>query len=113
MPEPALITVFGTGVTQNISTLTINKEVLYAKTSLSPKEQHTAEALVVALIQLWQDSLNDTTQADNLDQSVSVALQTTPTITNRGDSTFLRHTFTVEVDRVLGRNELDVNPNNY
>lgn len=56
MAEYTLEQIFGTGATQNISTITIQKS---AFPSLTPTAANTAESLLVSLMILWLTNLTE------------------------------------------------------
>lgn len=70
MAEPTLVQVFGTGATQDSSTLTIQKSAL---TGLTASGSNSAEALLVAIILKAQSYLTQANFDANIDQSIYAA----------------------------------------
>lgn len=110
MAEPSLAQVFGENATQDTNLLTIAKADLVA-VGLAPSATNSAESLLVALLLKWQTILNDTNQANNIDQSVSITTATTPSFTNRNNAVFIRDAITVEIDKPAGT--LTIDPDDY
>ncbi|MCC5640548.1 hypothetical protein LC593_32910 [Nostoc sp. CHAB 5844] len=110
MAEPLLTDVFGAGATQNATTVTIAKADL-AAVGLTASASNTAESLLVAILLKAETYLNDTNQANNIDQSVSLSTATTPSFTNRNNAVYIRDAITVEIDKPAGT--LTIDPDNY
>jgi hypothetical protein len=70
MAEPTLSQVFGSGATQNSTTITITKADL---AGLTASASNTAESLVIALALKWKSYLNQTNFDANIDQSLVVS----------------------------------------
>jgi hypothetical protein len=108
MAEPTLQQVFGSNAVQDATTLTISKADL---TGLTASANNTAESLLVALILKAETYLNDTNQANNIDQSVSITTATTPSFTNRNNVVYIRDSITVEIDKIAPT--LTIDPDDY
>lgn len=111
MAEPTLIQVFGANATQDATTLTISKADLVS-IGLTPSANNTAESLLLAIVLKFKVILTDTARDTNADQSVAVVEGFSPSITTRNNTTYLRNTISVEVDKILtGANVID--PDDY
>lgn len=112
MSEPSLTDVFGTGATQDATTLTILKASL---PGLTASANNTGEALLTGILKRAAANLSETNRDTNIDQSVAVDLSQTPSFTTRTDGTttnvYIRNTITVELDKVYGTVEID--PDDY
>ncbi|BAY10640.1 hypothetical protein [Calothrix sp. NIES-2098] len=71
MAELTLTQLFGSGATQDASTLTIQKSALVAQ-GLTASSSNTAESLVVALVKQWQSVATPTAQESNGDIQVTI-----------------------------------------
>jgi hypothetical protein len=80
MAEPTLVQVFGTGATQDATTITISKADL---TGLTASTTNTAESLLTALILKAKTYLNQTNFDANIDQSIVIDTGFS-SFTNRG-----------------------------
>ncbi|MEH2169336.1 MAG: hypothetical protein V7K41_22295 [Nostoc sp.] len=69
MAEPTLVQVFGTGTTQDATTITILKVNL---PRLTPSATNTAESLLTGILLKAKDGLMRTTFDTNIDQSLYV-----------------------------------------
>ncbi|MBD2495006.1 hypothetical protein [Nostoc sp. FACHB-280] len=110
MAEPTLTNVFGTGATQDASTLTISKSAL-ATVGLTASGSNSAESLFVAIILLAQSYLNDTNQANNINQSVSISTASTPSFVSRDNTTYIRDSIAIEIDKLAPT--LTIDPDDY
>jgi len=110
MAEPTLTEVLGAGATQDATTLTIAKADL-ASVGLTASASNSVESLLVALILKAQAYLNDTNQANNIDQSVSITTATTPSFTNRNNTVYIRDAITIEIDKPSP--SLTIDPDDY
>lgn len=70
MAEPTLVQIFGTGATQDNSSITIQKAAL---TGLTASSSNKAEALLVAIILKAQSYLTQTNFDADIDQSIYVS----------------------------------------
>ncbi len=80
MAEPTLVEVFGTGATQDATTITIQKSSL---PRLTPSATNKAEALLIGIVLQAQSSLSQTNFDSNIDQSIYFSAGF-PGFTNRG-----------------------------
>jgi hypothetical protein len=71
MAEPTLTQIFGTGATQDSTTLTIQKSAL-ASTGLTASANNNAESLLVAIVIKAQEYLTQSNFEANIDQSITV-----------------------------------------
>jgi len=110
MAEPSLTDVFGANASQTATQLIIDKTDLVS-VGLSAASDNSAESLFVAIMLKAQINLNDTNQANNIDQSVSITTATTPSFTNRNNAVFIRDAITVEIDKPAGT--LTIDPDDY
>lgn len=109
--EPTLIQVFGTNAIQDATTLTISKADL-TSVGLTPSANNTAESLLLAIMLKFKSVLTDTARDTNVDQSVAVVEGFSPSITTRNNTTYLRNTISVEVDKVLTGADV-IDPDDY
>ncbi|MDZ8190010.1 MAG: hypothetical protein RMX96_34890 [Nostoc sp. ChiSLP02] len=107
MAEPTLVQVFGSGATQDASTLTIQKSAL-ATTGLTATSNNTAESLLVAIILKASSYLTATNLDANTDQSLSVE-QGYSSIAIRNNSTYRQDSFTVNLQKPDTSGSIDPN----
>ncbi|MBD2360044.1 hypothetical protein H6G36_02320 [Anabaena minutissima FACHB-250] len=114
MPEPTLTAVFGANAVQDISTLTISKTDLVA-VGLTAAANNSAEALLTAIVKLASGTLSEENRDSNIDQSVAVVQSTIPSFTSRINGTttetYIRDTFSVELDKAYTATAID--PDDY
>ncbi|MBH8575460.1 hypothetical protein I8752_21095 [Nostocaceae cyanobacterium CENA369] len=108
MAEPTLTDVFGTGTTQDGTSLTILKANLPGLTASS---SNTPESLLTGILLKAQTALTSDNRDANIDQSLSIETTTTPSFTSRNDTVYIRDTITIELDRPAGN--LAIDPDNY
>jgi hypothetical protein len=80
MAELTLVEVFGTGATQDATTITIQKSSL---PRLTPSASNTAESLFTGIVLKAQAQLTQTSFDANIDQSIYLGTGF-PSFTNRG-----------------------------
>lgn len=105
MAEPTLQQVFGTGATQDSSVLTIYKSDL---TNLTASSDNSAESLLAAIILKAQTQLNDTNQANNLDQSISIDTGI-GSITTRNNQNYREYSLGVTLSKLDTQSSIDPN----
>lgn len=114
MAEPTLQDVFGAGATQDATTLTIAKADLVA-VGLTSGSSISSEKLLAAILKLAAVNLTSTNRDNNIDQSVVVDTDNTPTFTTRTSGTttsvYIRDTITVELDKLYSSTGID--PDDY
>lgn len=108
MAEPTLQQVFGTGTTQDATTLTIPKAVL---PGLTASANNTAESLLVGILLAAKSYLTATNQESNADQSITIADGFIPSFVIRGEQQYRQDTFTVAMDKAAGSTTID--PDDY
>jgi hypothetical protein len=112
MAEPTLEEVFGTGTTQDATSITILKANLPGLTAIA---NNTGESLFTGILKRGAVNLTDTNRETNIDQSVFVDLSLTPSFTTRTNGntteTYIRNTISVELDKAYGTVEID--PDDY
>lgn len=112
MAEPTLQSVFGSGATQNSTTLTILKADL---SGLTASSNNTAESLLAGILRKASGDLNDVNRDANIDQSVSIDLTQAPNFATRTyngvSGVYVRNTITVELDKSYPSTEID--PDDY
>jgi hypothetical protein len=110
MAEPTLVQVFGTGATQDATTLTIQKSALTA-VGLTASANNTAESLLVAILLLADNHLNATNQNTDPDIQVTIADSGFPQIVNRNSQTYRQITYNVNLQTV--DTGFTIDPDNY
>ncbi|QLE55660.1 hypothetical protein [Nostoc sp. TCL26-01] len=114
MAEPTLIEVFGTGATQDATTLTIQKSAL-ATVGLTVAATNKPEALLTAIVKLGAVSLTSTNRDSNIDQSITIDADNTPSFTTRINgtttATYIRDTISIELDKPYSSTGID--PDDY
>lgn len=109
--EPTLVQVFGTGATQDINTLTIQKSAL-AAVGLTASSSNTAESLMVALLLLAALYLNSTNQdSTNTDIQVTIADSGFPQLVTRNSAQWRQITYNVNLQ--TPDTGFSIDPDNY
>jgi hypothetical protein len=114
MAEPTLQQVFGSGATQDATTLTILKSDLQT-VGLTLTVDTAAEKLITAILKLAAMTLTSTNRDSNIDQSVLVDVDNSPAFATRVNGntnmTYIRSTITVELDKAYS--STGINPDDY
>ena len=99
MAEPTLIQVFGTGATQDATSLTIQKSALVT-VGLTAASTNTAESLMVAILLLAGNYLNSTNQGTNVDIQVTIDNSGYPSIAVRNGNNYRQITYNVNLQKL-------------
>lgn len=94
MAEPTLTDIFGTGATQDLSTITIQKSALAAK-GLTPSANNNAESLLVALLLIMKDALTETARATDIDNRQVTIFYQGQDLINQAAKDFRRDSFSI------------------
>lgn len=105
MAEPTLQQVFGANATQDSTTLTIYKSDL---TGLTASANNSAESLFAAVTLKAQVQLNDTNQANNPDQSISIDTGI-GSITTRNNQNYREYSLTITLSKLDTQSAIDPN----
>ena len=97
MVKPTLTAVFGSGTTQDATTVTILKANL---PGLTASESNTAESLLIGILVKAGETLNSDNRDENIDQVVSIEKASLPDYVSRGTDAYKRDTFTIQLDKV-------------
>lgn len=97
MAEPTLQQIFGNGATQTATQLVISKADL-ATVGLTASATNTGESLLAAIVAFSQQTLTDTNQDINADQSISIS-NNTDTLITRNNTVYRRKSKTIEFDK--------------
>ncbi len=112
--EPTLTAVFGANATQTATHLNIAKNDLVA-TGLTLADDIPAEKLIAAILKQAAIALSEENRDSNIDQSVAVSESDFPSFTTRTNgtvnSTYIRDTITVELDKPYSSTGID--PDDY
>ena len=98
MAEPTLIEIFGSGATQDATTLTIDKNDLIA-IGLTPSASNTGESLVAAIIAKAQETLTASRQESHSEQSIVIE-DNLETLTTRNDQLYRQLTKSISFDKL-------------
>ncbi|MBD2438261.1 hypothetical protein [Nostoc sp. FACHB-110] len=114
MAEPTLQQIFGANAIQDANTLTISKADLVA-VGLTTGASISGEKLLAAIIKLAAVYLTSDNRDSNIDQSIMVDAENTPSFTTRTSgtttTTYIRDTITVELDKLYSSTGID--PDDY
>ncbi len=110
MAEPTLVQVFGSGATQDASTLTIQKSAL-ATVGLTASGTNTAESLLVAILLLAATYQNEANQTSNPDIQVTIADSGFPQIINRNSAQYRQITYNCNLQ--TPDTGFSIDPDNY
>lgn len=105
MAEPTLAQVFGANATQDSTYLTIYKSDL---TGLTVASENSAESLLAAIILKAQTQLNDTNQANNADQSISIDTGVGG-ITTRNNQNYREYSLNITLSKLDTQSAIDPN----
>lgn len=97
MAEPTLAQIFGANATQTATQLIISKADL-AIVGLTASGTNTGESLLAAIIALSQQTLTDTNQETNADQSITIS-DNTDSLVTRNNAVYRRKSKTIEFDK--------------
>ena len=97
MAEPTLQQVFGSNATQTATQLIISKADL-ATIGLTASATNTGESLLAAIIVFSQQTLTDTNQDTNADQSISIS-DNSDSLVTRNSTIYRRKSKTIEFDK--------------
>ena len=109
MAEPTLAQVFGSNATQTSTTLTITKADL-ASTGFTPNAANTAESLLAAILAFAGNSLTESNQNSNPDQSIVID-NSFPSVMFRNNVNYYRKTKSISFDKIDAN--ASFNPNDY
>lgn len=110
MAEPTLADVFGTGATQDINTITIQKSAL-ATVGLTASADNRAEALLTAIILTAQNTLTETNRSQDLTNRHLSITYSGQDLVEQNSTMFLRDAFTILLYKSTTRSDID--PDNY
>ncbi|WNN89706.1 hypothetical protein [Gloeocapsopsis dulcis] len=109
MPEPTIQQVFGSGATQDATTLTISKADLVTK-GLTASATNTAESLMVGILLLAKDALTAAGLDTNPDQSISIE-DSFDSLVTRNNQTFRQKTYSINLQKLDTSSTID--PDDY
>lgn len=107
MAEPLLTDIFGSGATQNASTITIQKADL---TGLTPSATNSAESLLAAIVLKAAGYLTTTNQDVNPDQSITIS-QGIGSIQTDGNQNYRIYPYTIDFRKV--DNQVSIDPDDF
>lgn len=105
MAEPTLAQVFGANATQTATELIISKADL---TGLTASANNSAESLFAAIGLKAQTTLNDSNQANNPDQSISIDTGI-GSITTRNNQNYREYSLTITLSKLDTQSAIDPN----
>lgn len=108
MAEPTLVDVFGTGATQDATTLTITKASL---NGLTASATNSAESLLVAILLKAQVLLTETNRSTDFPNRNVTIVNSTPQIVVQNSTNYRRDNITMSLYRLDQNGVLD--PDNY